>query len=116
MLPQNHSLLLKRSGEAMTDQQPDIPINIIQPPANITWAESGIIIKQVASIIIILAGLMGIVVTPELQAKIIALLSGLFVIGCAAFTIYDRIKKHAPPIVPKSDLAPRDTTPPAAGK
>lgn len=96
----------------MTDKQPDFPTSFIGLPPNITWAESGIIIKQIASIVLLLAGVFGVVVTPDMQAHIIAIMTGLFVIGCSVWTIWDRIKKHAPPIVPKADLAPRDVIPP----
>lgn len=70
-------------------------------PDGIGWKTSGIIIKQIALIAISFCGIIGVVVTPEMAAKITSISSGVVIIGFALWTIHNRIKQPCPPIVPK---------------
>lgn len=78
----------------MSDNQPT--------PDLITWKESGIIIKQVVMIIGVVGAMCGVAFTPEDTAKITAIVTGLFVIGVAAWTIHNRLKLPCPPVTQKN--------------
>lgn len=78
----------------MSDQNQDLPDGI-------DWKTSGIIIKQIALIAISFCGIIGVVVTPEMAAKITSISTGVVIIGFAIWTIHNRIKQPCPPIAPK---------------
>ena len=79
-----------------------------QTPETITIWQSGIIQKQLAilvpsicTFIYAICSLFGIVVTPDLQAKIAAAVMALLVMILAIWTIHNRITKACQPIATK---------------
>jgi len=78
----------------MTDQQ---------IPDQISWTDSGIIIKQLVMVIISVGSLAGMIFSPDEVAKITAVVTAVTMLVLSLWTVHNRLSKPCPPILPVKD-------------
>jgi hypothetical protein len=75
-------------------------------PDQISWSSSSIIIQQAVSAIVAIAAIFGVVLGPDKPALIGAGLSTTFTLIMSAMTMWHRLHRPCPPIVPKAQMKP----------
>lgn len=67
-------------------------------PDQITWVESGIIIKQLIVIVVTVGSIAGVVFSPQQIGEITTVTTALVTVIFSVWTIHNRLTKNCPPI------------------